>query len=122
MFALYVTLHFGLSFLTVVVLGLLQLRAADDKQKAFTYSLVANLVMLSQGLISILVYGGTSLFPFAALILAATILTHHTIIHWNSDFEDETCSCAPFQVKDVSNHETWVVASFVAAYVSAARI
>jgi hypothetical protein len=44
---------------------------------------------------------------------------HHTIIHWRSRFEGETCSCGPFQCKDISNHETWVVASAVAALVSA---
>ena len=78
--------------------------------------------MFLQAVISVAALGGSEWFPAAALWLAITLLAHHTVIHWNSRFEDETCSCAPFQCKDVSNHETWVVASLVAGTVSLANL
>ena len=71
-----------------------------------------------QAFVLILVFNGTCYFPISAVFLALTILCHHAMIHRNSSFEGETCSCAPFQLKDVCNHETWVVASLVAALIS----
>ena len=82
------------------------------------YGLVAVSLIGIQASVSVIVLRGTSAFPPAALFVAFTLLCHHAIIHWNSRFEGETCSCAPFQCKDVSNHETWIVASLVAAMVS----
>ena len=71
-----------------------------------------------QAFVSIAAFSGTQYFPISALFLAFTILCHHATIHRNSSFEGETCSCAPFQLKDVCNHETWVVASLVATLTS----
>jgi hypothetical protein len=79
---------------------------------------LALLLICGQGLVSILALGSTEYFPLAALFLAFTLLCHHTIIHRHSKFEGETCSCAPFQCKDISNHESWVLASLVAAGIS----
>jgi hypothetical protein len=58
----------------------------------------------------------------AAVILAISLLCHHAVIHRNSRFDDERCSCAPFQLKDICNHETWVVACVVASVISGARV
>ena len=71
-----------------------------------------------QAAVSVAALGGSGAFPPAAALVAVTLLCHHTLIHWRSRFEGEACSCAPFQCKDVSNHETWVVAALVAAAVS----
>ena len=75
-----------------------------------------------QAAVSVLSLHATSAFPAAAVFVAFTLLCHHTIIHRHSRFEGERCSCAPFQCKDVSNHETWVVAALVAAAVSQFRV
>ena len=61
---------------------------------------------------------GTPFFSLGAFATAVLLLMHHTIIHYRSEFTDERCSCAPFQCKDVGNHETWVVASVTAGLVS----
>lgn len=118
----FIAMHFGLSFLAVVILGFLQLRSHNNEQQGECYGLSAILIIVSQAVLTILVYQGSVLFPFAALFLAFTLLCHHTIIHWNSDFRGESCSCAPFQCKDIRNHETWVVAALVAAFVSGAQL
>ncbi len=83
-----------------------------------SYGAVAVLLIGIQALVSVVALGGTAAFPPAAAFVALTLLCHHTLIHWHSRFEGEACSCAPFQCKDVSNHETWVVVSLVAAAVS----
>jgi hypothetical protein len=44
------------------------------------------------------------------IILAILIIVHHIYIHQNYEFPDRA-----FQVSDIQNHETWVVASLALA-------
>jgi membrane protease YdiL (CAAX protease family) len=53
-------------------------------------------------------------FSLCALGLGLLIWIHHYIVHFDSDFSEE-CTFLTFQFKDISNHETWIVACFVAA-------
>ena len=46
----------------------------------------------------------------AVIILAFLIVLHHIYIHDNYDFPDRA-----FQVSDVKNHETYVIACFAFA-------
>ena len=82
------------------------------------YGIIAVFLIGVQASVTVITLGGTSVFPLGALLVAVTLLSHHTIIHRYSRFEGENCSCAPFQCKDVSNHETWIVAAIVAGLVS----
>ena len=91
---------------------------ADHDQHSKLYGITAVSIIGVQALAALLFLSSTSAFPAAAVFVAFTLLSHHTIIHWRSRFEGETCSCALFQLKDVSNHETWVVAALVAAAIS----
>jgi hypothetical protein len=110
--------YLGLTYVLTLVLGFLQTPAPvllppETDGRAQAYSAAAITLVCVQALVSALVCGGTVWFPVAAVWLAFTLLCHHAVIHRNSRFEGETCSCAPFQCKDVSNHETWVVAALV---------
>jgi hypothetical protein len=122
--------YFGFTFLTTLYLGYLQTQSsggADSLTEPFQRlinmeSLLAVSAVCVQAFVSIVLLNGTVWFPAAAVFLAFTLLCHHAVIHRNSRFQGETCSCAPFQCKDVSNHETWVVAALVAAFVSLLRL
>jgi hypothetical protein len=46
-----------------------------------------------------------------ALLVAAGLLLHHIWIHPEYSFPDRM-----FQISDVSNHETWVVAALAVAF------
>lgn len=46
----------------------------------------------------------------AGIILAILIIAHHIYIHSDYDFPDRA-----FQVSDVQNHETWIIASLALA-------
>lgn len=46
----------------------------------------------------------------AGVVLAILIIAHHIYIHPEYDFPDRA-----FQISDVQNHETWVVASLALA-------
>lgn len=114
---------FILTFLLTLTFGFLQTSTELPDSQAETgyttnYSALGVLTVCFQAIVSISIYAGTPLFPVAAVIVALTLLCHHAIIHRHSRFEGEVYSCAFFQVKDVSNHETWVVASLVAALIS----
>ena len=85
-------------------------------------SILAVAAVCMQAFVCLVGLHGSAWFPAAAFFLAFTLLCHHTIIHWGSRFEGETCSCAPFQCKDICNHETWVVATLVAGLISLLRI
>ena len=120
-----VLVYFGLSFLLILVFGYLQTpeppllsNSHSESGNTALYSTLAITAVSVQAFVSIMIRMGTVLFPAAAAFLAFTLLCHHTVIHRHSRFEGESCACAPFQVKDISNHETWVVASLVAALVS----
>jgi hypothetical protein len=131
----FLLVYFACSFLFIMALGLLQepiqvgeaavlpvhakteASSGEENPKAFWGLLAVSLIAI-QALVSVLTLHGTASFPPAAVFVALTLLCHHSVIHRRSRFEGEVCSCAPFQCKDVSNHETWVVASLVAAAVS----
>ena len=115
--------YFCISYLLILALGYLQIPMTlpgtqRDSPRSELYSTLAVTVVCVQAFVTILLFRGTPWFPGAAIFLAFTLLSHHTMIHRHSNFEGETCSCAPFQCKDVSNHETWVVAALVAGTVS----
>ena len=117
MLEILLLVYLGVTFASTLILGFLQARCKPE-ESVECYSTTAVVAMSTQAVISVTALAGTGWFWLAATWLAFTLLCHHTIIHWNSRFQDETCSCAPFQCKDVSNHETWVVACLVAAVVS----
>jgi len=45
-----------------------------------------------------------------AICLAIALILHHIYVHQNYEFPDRA-----FQISDVSNHETWIVASLAFA-------
>ena len=117
--------YFAATFVLTLLLGILQtpppLPTNDPVETCVdpkTYGLVAVTLIGIQAAVSVLTLYSTSAFPVAAVFVAFTLLCHHTIIHRYSRFEGEDCSCAPFQCKDISNHETWVIAALVAAAIS----
>jgi hypothetical protein len=113
-------IHFIALFITVSVLVMfLGSRQQKNNDK---YSIAAVVLMLILAVLSTILLHGTIFFPASAFALAILLLIHHTIIHIDSDFSDEQCSCAPFQCKDASNHETWVVAALTAGLVSVFRL
>jgi hypothetical protein len=107
--------YFIVTFIVTLVLGFQQV---SNKEKTGLLSSLAIGLMITQAIVSVAVFGGDPLFPLTAFLLGATILCHHAVIHWNSDFSEQPCACAFFQLKDVSNHETWVVGSVVAGLIS----
>jgi hypothetical protein len=119
----FLLIYFIITYIITLTLGYLQTPAGLPSTQAETtnsevYSILAVAAVCVQAFVSIATLSGTSAFPLAALFVAFTLLCHHAIIHRRSRFEGEVCSCAPFQVKDVCNHETWIVASIVASIIS----
>jgi hypothetical protein len=119
--------YFALTFVLTLILGYFQTPAGLPSTQAETtnsevYSILSLATVCVQAFVSIVALGGTDWFPAAALFVGLTLLCHHAIIHRRSRFEGETCSCAPFQCKDICNHETWVVAASVAAVISALHV
>jgi hypothetical protein len=125
--SLFIPTYFAFTYLLTLFFGYLQTPASlpstqSDTTYSETYSILAVAAVCVQAFVSVAVFGGTTVFPFAAVFIAFTLLSHHAIIHRRSRFEGEHCSCAPFQLKDICNHETWVVASLVAAIISSLHI
>ena len=119
----YIIFYLVITFILTLTLGYLQTptNQIPTTQSETTSELCATLAIASvciQAFITVTVFAGTAFFPAMAFFTAFTLLCHHTVIHRHSRFEGETCSSAPFQLKDVSNHETWVVASVVAGLIS----
>jgi len=104
--------YFLLSFTAILLLGMNQ-RTNDD-----IYSRLGIILLITQGVIVIGSLATNPLFPAGASWLAFTLIIHHSLIHRNSTFEGETCSCAPFQCKDILNHETWIMGCLIACVVS----
>jgi len=116
-------IYFVFTYFVTLILGYLQTPAGlpstrEETTNSECYSTLAVAAVCIQAFISVSTLGGTDDFPLAALFVAFTLLCHHAIIHRRSRFEGEVCSCAPFQCKDICNHETWIVASIVAAIIS----
>jgi hypothetical protein len=125
--SLLVPAYFAFSYLLTLFFGYLQASESlpstlPDTKHTEIYSILAVAAVCIQAFMSVAIFGGTTVFPFAAVFLAFTLLCHHAIIHRRSRFEGEHCSCAPFQLKDICNHETWVVAAIVAAIISVLHI
>jgi hypothetical protein len=123
--------YLALTYLLTMLLGYLQVPSNSiptetpslaHPENTAHYSVLAVSAIGIQALATIVMLWGTGWFPLGALFVAFTLLSHHTIIHRYSRFEGESCACAPFQCKDVSNHETWVVAALVAGLVSLAGL
>ena len=115
--------YFIFTYLLTLLLGYLQTPVGlpstqSENTNSEVYSILAVAAVCVQAFVSMAVFSGTDVFPLAALFVAFNLLCHHTIIHRRSRFEGEVCSCAPFQGKDVCNHETWVVAALVASIIS----
>ena len=115
----WVIAYWVVTFLATLALGYAQ-TIYTDNQSFYSHGAIG--LMLVQAVTSTAVYAGTMMFAVGAGVLAFTLLCHHIVIHRNSEFEGETCSCACFQAKDASNHETWVVACIVAAVVSSLHL
>jgi hypothetical protein len=115
----WIVLYWVVSFLTIIILGFVQ-TSNEENRPFYSYSAIGLIIV--QAVVSVAVYAGTSMFPIAAVVLGITLVCHHAIIHRNSAFEGEMCSCSCFQLKDISNHETWVVACVVAAVISSLHI
>jgi uncharacterized membrane protein YphA (DoxX/SURF4 family) len=117
-----ILIYLGLNLLFIVVMGFLQtptsLPDVKTPPESEMCSVLAIAAIVIQAFLSVILLAGTGYYPAAAGWLAFTLLCHHTVIHRNSRFEGETCSCAPFQCKDICNHETWVIAALVSCIVS----
>jgi hypothetical protein len=131
---LIILAYFASTYIFTLVIGYLQTpynhpdcriesqTLATQTENSAWYSSLAVTAICIQAFISIILFQGTGGFPVAAVFLAFTLLSHHAVIHRNSDFSHETCSCIAFQCKDISNHETWVVSSIIAGVVSLAHL
>ena len=119
-FMILVFIYLCVSFLFIMFFAFLQceIPLAEMPTSCLSYSTIAIIAICIQAIVSVSVFAGSQYFPFTAVFLAFTLLMHHAIIHRHSTFEGERCSCAPFQLKDVCNHETWVVCSIVASLIS----
>ena len=121
--SLFIPTYFAFTYLLTLFFGYLQTPTSlpstqSDTSNSEIFSILAVAAVCVQAFVSVAIFGGTTVFPIAAVFLAFTLLSHHAIIHRRSRFEGEHCSCAPFQLKDICNHETWVVAALVAAAIS----
>ena len=102
-----------------VAISILVLFLGTKQEKNLDKPCIAAMVLVAIfAIVAVIMLHGTSYFPLAAFGTALLLLFHHTIVHYNTDFTEERCSCAPFQCKDASNHETWVVAAITAGLVS----
>ena len=108
--------HVAVLFVCIAIVVFFLGYKQTDKLDSYSVAAVALIILLAGATITFL--GGTPYFPVAAMCIAVILVIHHTIVHRTTDFSEEKCSCAPFQCKDVSNHETWVVASVTAALIS----
>jgi hypothetical protein len=108
--------HVAAFFLCIAIVVFFLGYKQKEKLDAYSIAAVALLILLAGATVTFL--GGTPYFPVATICIALIMLIHHAIIHRATDFSEERCSCAPFQCKDVSNHETWVVALVTAALIS----
>lgn len=81
----------------------------------YRYDRAAIVLFVTQAVVAFVFW---DLFLYGALVLAFTIAIHHYMIHCQDDFSDQI-TFLTLQLKDISNHETWIVASLTAALVYA---
>ena len=102
------------SFIIIECAGTMQ-RTTKDR---WAYLGIGLLIL--QALLTLYFLSSTPYFAAGASVLAGTILAHHIVIHWRDDTEEEhdMWSWWVFQLHDIANHETWIVASLVASWIS----
>lgn len=111
---------FILACLLSLCLGYKQTPLDEPERKE--YAMAALILFIAQALVTLFSLAWTGYFVFGAGWLAFTLLCHHAMIHRNSRFDGEPCSSSWFQLSDIRNHETWIVAAITAGWVSALRI
>lgn len=99
---------FVMIYLLICVAGYYQVEPKDK------FALVATVLLIAQALNIVLYLSFQERFDILSLSLAACIWVHHWIIHRKDDFKDEY-TLLTFQLKDIQNHETWIVACVTAA-------
>ncbi len=105
----------------VILLGYLQKRYLD------VFSVLACILMCGNGVLAVLVYGGTELFPASAAGVTSILLIHGAMVHFPlaSECTDRMMGmqrCPAFRIRYVCNHETWVLVAATAGLVSAFRM
>lgn len=111
---------FGIIAFAILLCGNLQ------KEKNDIYARYAVICMVVQAILIIFLY--SKFIPFGALCLshAVILITHHIIIHSNipiglriqsTERGVEETTFLTLQLKDISNHETWIVALLTASIV-----
>lgn len=99
---------FVLVYLLIVFLGFLQ------KERGDKYTVMAVVLMIAQACNIVFYLCFEERFDVLALSLAGVIWVHHAVAHRNDSFQHEYTLCT-FQLNDISNHETWIVACVVSA-------
>jgi hypothetical protein len=110
-----------IAFYVAIAILVLFLGTKQDKNLDKACIAAMSLVGLF-AVITVIFLHGTPYFSLGAFATAILLLLHHAIVHRTSEFADEKCSCAPFQCKDVGNHETWIVAAITAGLISLFQI
>ena len=75
---------------------------------------IANVLFVVQAIVTCCLW---HFFVYGAIFLAFMLIVHHILIHYHDDFSDQY-TFLTLQLNDVSNHETWIVASVTAAVVA----
>lgn len=99
---------FAIVYMIVFVFGYFEEKEGDN------WSIMAIVLLIGQGLYIIFYLSFYGYFHLWAISLALAIWIHHMIIHRNTEFKDEI-TLFTFQINDIKNHETWIVACIVAA-------
>lgn len=122
MFIELLSAWFALTLLLPIWLGFQQTPADRDEEQQVWFGTAAVAVFIADALLVLVFLSGSGWFVLGAFWLAFCLLCHHAVIHRNSRFDGEQCSCSWFQCSDVRNHETWIVAAVTAGLVSALRV
>lgn len=101
---------FLIAIVLVMMCGYCQEKTFDK------YAITTVILMIIQGLFVIFVLSFEYRFDILSLTLGLELWVHHAMIHRSTDFGDQI-TFLTFQLKDCSNHETWIVACFTAALV-----
>jgi len=97
-------------FLVVLICGFFQKTTGDR------YSIMSTILLVNIALFICLYLAFEYRFDVLAISFGSLIIAHHMLIHWNTDFAGEI-TCCTLQLNDISNHETWIIASFTAGIV-----